>query len=332
MPTESGDSIEAIHFMAAFHRVKDACDDDPRHLYEMCEKDAVFRDEIISLFNNYRALIKNSPNIVYPVNPALINFLRDFQKRYLPTIRKIRKDWISQEGGFWQLGDTTIRSDEIHSGTDETVLSERWESANKRAQEDTAYIDFALKSGNDLSDAFNKISGYEHLEDIFDFQRGMDCIESLLRCVDTHDMERRILLLPKFMLPRDLRIAAKGTVDHPLIVAIDEAQKAFVFGLFASAYAMLRTIMEHMVYKQYGIRDPEFWQALGSSRLPHGVDKQRLNIIRITTNKILHDDHLANLRGDLNDIRSAELSLLRDIIAVRDLIELYSRSPRLRAV
>ena len=343
---------QIVDFLGKFSLLKEICDDDPMELAKLCLTD----DSAIEIFTKcYLSYIyvhdreKLNPNgFIHSVSIKYIKSYRDFQNRYHllamlcamissePKLRtgleKLLEIISIDEGAYTRLSGFSKpeRNDDIS-----------WESANKAAEDLSKAINSAIVFSESLACYLkdDKIIREEVvaredeglLEEIDLANEGCETLRNLddIYAVDLKGIFRRKRLSPLVLIPTKASFGSLSPFHLTMYSALQQAQQAFLFGIYFASISMLRSTVEVILrdyYKVGGInregRPKDLRQMIDDARvkLPKGISTMHLHRLRIRANEILHVSPREDKLGE-NSVMALEIEVLDHLHVVRRLIE-----------
>jgi hypothetical protein len=141
--------------------------------------------------------------------------------------------------------------------------------------------------------------------------------------LDVSGVLRRRLLVPFVLVPRRISASHGNQEKVSLLTNLQEAQQAFVFGLYGAALALMRSTMEAVLRDHYSAMGNDLDERIGSvrNRLPRGASEAALHRLRRLANRILHIDNSRRDRGREMTQEELETEIVSNLRALRALIE-----------
>lgn len=300
-------------FLTEFRRLKNWIDDDPSELIS-----ASFQDEsiLIQCQNVRRAelILKRAHGIsdtempLDSVNQFLtaefIEQWRDYETRYQADVEKIV---LAKVFDFTEDQLAAIRT------------SSTWEKSNQHGEDRVHYLDYAIKAARWV--ASTNGAGQWELDDLVQVDDGIDFWDKSRKGIldDLQGMFRRRRLLPQVLASAKLANPQINPLIHNALSNLADAQRAFVFGAYHAALAMLRSTIEAVLQEGYNAVGEDLSQQINSvrGRLPRDANADKLHTIRKRANLILH---IAENRSPV-ERESLELATLEDLATLQRLIE-----------
>lgn len=296
---KQSDSQEVVEFLALFSEVRRRVDDDPARVSALAGSDTKFKTlcDDLGLAATCISLSQGRSNILHtaPVNPAFVDAWRDFQNRFDAAVSDVCWGEILK-----LLPDNGER------------LSPP-EAALHYAQQKAGEVEIAVESAIHLTDDDDAADAWDYLR-----RAGLD-VRGIVR--------RRELLLGQnafTLIPRHVA-RHHGREYVSLLVKLEQAQQAYVFGAFHGALAVMRAILELVLRRHYSAFGENLEALINNCNgLPPNMPVSRLHRLRGLANIAMHETKLARRSFP----QSLESELPGMFLLLRDLIE---RAPDLES-
>jgi hypothetical protein len=343
---------EIVDFLGSFSLLKEICDDDPAELAKLCLTDDSAVQIASKCFSAYHAIkereLLNPSGFVHSVSNNYIKSYREYQNRYHllsmlcamlssePKVRTHIENVLEQisidQGVYTRLSD--FSKPERNDDTS-------WESANEAAEDLSKAINSAIVFSESLACYLedDKIIREEVvaredeglLDEIDLANEGCETLQGLddIYGVDLKGIFRRKRLSPLVLIPTKASYGSLSPFHLTMYSALQQAQQAFLFGIYFASISMLRSTVEVILrdyYKVGGInregRPKDLRQMIDDARvkLPKGISTMHLHRLRIRANEILHVSPREDKLGK-NSVMALEIEVLDHLHIVRRLIE-----------
>lgn len=274
-------SDDWARFVELFGRLRQAVADHPDRLPGLHKSDETVR-EIVSQIESLDAKFTNSTELklvgsIPGVNPTFIRSWREYEEKYKHVVIDL----------FWN----TFLGEEIDLGT-------RYE---QRIENNSA--EYAKASLKNLEQCIDNIDEMSYQEDRFDedyldlLRDGVRTWKIISANINIEGFLMRLDLVPKVLVPSAVSMSRpasreRGNVNF-LYRNLEDAQMAFVCGIFAPSIVMVRSIVEDILRHNYppfyGSDKVELAKMIKNAHgLPPSVPVQALDQIRIVANYLIH--------------------------------------------
>jgi hypothetical protein len=342
------DHSDAEHFMACFSELRSRCRDRPEDLSAL----TAAHGEMLELCRDLNDVAQrlHASELAYaeahtgPTSPAFIETWRVYVARFEASV--LRSLLSHSEGlealSFSTVGNLSPRGSWLAADAAATQLELQLHVMRDFARRFRLSIDEANKAvryrvptpDDDLRD-----SGLERTQageacvdaDVAEEGQSLDPLGSFVSTVglEPRGLWRRRVLLPFVLVPRHVSARQGASRPAAMLMNLEEAQRAFVFGAPFAALAMMRSLMETVLRDEYQIEGRDLADRINAARpiLPLGCSADALHQIRMMANAALHSNPQGTFGSDLlNRIVNSgeqefELAIVRLLGALRALIE-----------
>lgn len=280
--TGTKDSQEVINFMTLFQKLRNWIDDEPDALEELASNDKPIEELCNELSSAAFSLSmyerQHRRLFTSPADPNFIKAWRDYEARYESKISSVAL--FSLVGAFV----STDKQKQLKLDFDWKVADE---AAREQASAIKTAIDFSKEyvldnwpSHDDVSaDLFDKVeTGYRAWHDFF-----------LSADYDLTGILRRRELVPFVLIPRHVSNVHGDGEKLSLFTLLQQAQEAFIFGVYFGALALMRAIIETAITEHYKSIGGDLAARIDACQfLPKGAPKAALHRLRRLANDILH--------------------------------------------
>lgn len=350
-------SVEAeqqvSNFLACFTQLKNYSDDDPLELMKLCCSDDSVVELCAEIYASYRDIKDendlNPSAFIHSISKNFINFFRDYENRY-----HLACTWGSMCGEdspaavsakdiiqiYIQNEDVYVRhSSHINPSHINKVA---WEIADEDAVTAKAKIDDAtvisqylagwIGSYPALNESLFEAGGSHAIELIQSAADGSEIFRNLetITDIDIQGIIRRKSLAPLILVQSKSSHGSHSSLQISLFSILNQAHKAFIFGLNFASISMLRSTLEVILRDHYKLggtsrdgRPIDLLQMINDSysKLPKDIGPMHLHKLRIKANSILHVSP-KNVEGETTDpIMALEIEVLEYLHTIRRLIE-----------
>lgn len=345
---------EIAAFLGNYSLLKEICDDDPIELAKLCLTDnsAIHIASLcFSSFHDIRDRESLKPNrFIHSVPKNYIKSYRDYQNRYAlvslicNTIEiEISPETTAHFRDFLEIISSDYTVYERLSGyaksdrNDEVVWDSEDERAGGLCNAVTSAVVFSESLACYLGD--DKVIREEVvargdeglLDEIGLANEGCEILRGLddMYGIDLKGIFRRKRLSPIVLIPTKASYGSLSPFHLTMYSALQQAQKAFLFGIYFAAISMLRSTVEVILrdyYRAGGInqdgRPKDLRQMIDDARvkLPKGISTMHLHRLRIRANEILHVSPREGKSGK-DSVMALEIEVLDHLHIVRRLIE-----------
>lgn len=343
---------EIADFLGNFSLLKEICDDDPVELAKLCLTDDSAIEICKKCYLSYNYLHdreKLNPNgFIHSVSRQYIKSYRDFQNRYhfLAILCAISSSEPKVRTHLEKVLELISIDQDVYTRLSDFSKPERnddtsWESANEAAEDSSKAINSAIVFSESLACYLedDKVIRQqvvdredEGLLDEIDLaNEGCEILRGLddIYAVDLKGIFRRKRLSPLVLIPTKASFGSLSPFHLTMYSALQQAQQAFLFGIYFASISMLRSTVEVILrdyYKVGGInregRPKDLRQMIDDARakLPKGISTMHLHRLRIRANEILHVSPREDKLGK-NSVMALEIEVLDHLHIVRRLIE-----------
>ena len=350
-------SVEAeqqvSNFLACFTQLKNYSDDDPIELMKLCCSDDSVVELCAEIFASYKDIKDendlNSSAYIHSISKNFINFFRDYENRY-----HLACTWGSMcdsdspaAGSAKDIIQIYIQNKDIytkHSShlNPSHINKGAWEIADEDAVTAKAKIDDAtiisqylvgwVESYPALNESLLEAGGSDAIELIQSASEGSEVFRNLetITDIDIQGIIRRKSLAPLILVQSKSSHGSHSSLQISLFSILNQAHKAFIFGLNFASISMLRSTLEVILRDHYKLggtsregRPIELLQMINDSysKLPKDIGPMHLHKLRIKANSILHVSP-KNVEGESSDpIMALEIEVLEYLHTIRRLIE-----------
>jgi hypothetical protein len=343
---------EIVDFLGNFSLLKEICDDDPIELAKLCLTDDSAIEIASKCFSAYHAIKErehlNPSGFVHSVSNNYIKSYREYQNRYAVislfcSIADIKPETaVSMRALFESLSNDSATYETL-SGYAKSDRNDdvAWDSEDERAENLCKAINSAIVFSESLACYLedDKIIRQEVvdredeglLDEIDLANEGCETLRGLddIYGVDLKGIFRRKRLSPLVLIPTKASYGSLSPFHLTMYSALQQAQQAFLFGIYFASISMLRSTVEVILrdyYKVGGInregRPKDLRQMIDDARvkLPKGISTMHLHRLRIRANEILHVSPREDKLGK-NSVMALEIEVLDHLHIVRRLIE-----------
>ena len=350
-------SVEAeqqvSNFLACFTQLKNYSDDDPIELMKLCCSDDSVVELCAEIFASYKDIKDendlNSSAYIHSISKNFINFFRDYENRY-----HLACTWGSMcdsdspaAGSAKDIIQIYIQNKDIytkHSShlNPSHINKGAWEIADEDAVTAKAKIDDAtiisqylvgwVESYPALNESLLEAGGSDAIELIQSASEGSEVFRNLetITDIDIQGIIRRKSLAPLILVQSKSSHGSHSSLQISLFSILNQAHKAFIFGLNFASISMLRSTLEVILRDHYKLggtsrdgRPVDLLQMINDSysKLPKDIGPMHLHKLRIKANSILHVSP-KNVEGESSDpIMALEIEVLEYLHTIRRLIE-----------
>jgi hypothetical protein len=207
----------------------------------------------------------------------------------------------------------------------------------KPARPPTESWKFADAHGFVATDALNRLVafGFEQGSDesrfndefIDEIHEGVGAWDELTSSAefDLRAVLRRRRLTPFILIPRHVANRSGTDPGSLLYKNLAQAHEAFVYGAPNAALALMRAVLEAVIRDHYWAEGDNLESRINSigDRLPVAVRLERLHVLRVLANSLLHtnpDNTLARRYREMDE-QTLELEIVSFLLTLRALIE-----------
>jgi hypothetical protein len=283
---ESQDDPAAVQFMALYARLRSMIDDDPVGLEDLAASDPplwkLCHDLWKVAFDLSRKERSRRQLFAQPVNPAFISAWRDYETRFATRLERMTLNH--------HLANLKAKCPELrvarYDTSQEVTFSELWVRAESDAAEAARYFEEMVDWAASEVESVDPELFSDKISASLDYWSGLTAEHGL----DLSSAFRRRERTPFVLVPRHVARHHGVGEKLSLFTHLQEAQEAFVFGLWFAALAMMRCILELVLRQHYGGLGADLEQLIGSVRLrlPADVSCDELHKLRRLANAVLH--------------------------------------------
>jgi hypothetical protein len=277
------------NFLEQYARLKNISEGNPENLYQLTKNNESLLRLCSSIYQIAVEIRKHeiSHKEIFssPTNPNFIKAWREWGYKF----EKVVLELVFQDNRSEEFID-------ISFGVLDQYGISRWDTANLSGWQmvlslneffslSVQSIDSPKHRGGSLpSDEHDKVE-----VTIAAFEAWNTLTESI--GVNPHVNARRRLLMPFFLVPREVSNKISLSYKSNLLIILDDAQKAFIFGANNAAIALLRSVMEGILRDYYGAEGQRVDELIYSvsEKLPSNINAIKLNYLRKFANAILHN-------------------------------------------
>lgn len=302
--------------MVLYSKLRDWTDDDPKFIAKLATDDTDFSKICGAIFRVQTKLKdaeRSQPELyASPVNPNFIRAWRDYEQRY------------SRPVGAVQLAELFDADVEVvianFSKSDPTET--HWEAAAARGASSARGIGWIFHLAETQLESMRDFMDEDAVSEVED---GISEWESLEKEADL-DLEgivRRRELIPFVLIPRHVSRPYGNLEKLSLFDHLRDAQRAFIFGTFLAAIALMRSLLELLLRDHYGARGTNLDDYVRQvSGLPQSVRRTTLHSLRRLANDVIHFN-----KSNAIIPANLEKELVGYLLMLRDLIEYAPTNP-----
>jgi len=284
--------------MAFFQKLRDWIDDDPSELEILAVDDAAIRNLCEALYSVSDQLSETEKSqrrlFSAPVNPNFIAQWRTYEGKYAEKISSI----------YWSERFTLPDGLPVYSQMESATQTGKIQA---RAIEN--FINFVCNQAIDDDGDYDDESR-ENIEE------GFSAWERFTKEIgfDLSGVFRRRELVPFTLIPRHVSQKYGEAEKLSLLIHLQQAQEAFVFGVPFAAIALMRTILETTLKGHYEAEGVDLSEMIKDChKLPSAASKEALHRLRLLANAILHGNN-----G--NRKIPADLELEKEIVSLLEVL------------
>lgn len=201
------------------------------------------------------------------------------------------------------------------------LLDSHWKSAADAAAADASAIDSAIEHARIDAESFAKTGVYddEYLDDVLGGIAAWRSLETEME-FDLAGIFRRRSLAPFVLVPRHVAKTYGESDPLSLLPRLRQAQEAFVFGVPLAALALMRSILELLLQKNYGGTGHGLKNLIGEVAR-RGLFPSQIGLPQINRLMELGNDALHPNPQHLHNVNNLEKEILSLLIILRTLIE-----------
>lgn len=289
-----------VKFRVLYEKIHAACHNRPDELVSLASTDAQIEQDCNELHSAAEWIKesqeKSGRRFAISVDPEYLEVWNDYEARYRNAISEVYfKELYSEISKILDKADLTGIG-ATGPRRIENPLEEAWRDADDEAGELVKSIRNALDVAAD--------------EDEYSVRKLKECK------FDWRGILRRRKLVPFVNIRREVSNRYGEGEQLSLYTLLDQAQRAFVMGLFLACLALLRATIELVLHEHYGApkKDLDLMIKEVALKLPREAGFLRLDAIRLHANAILHGN-------DAKLPRELEQTILEHLFVVRVLIE-----------
>lgn len=350
-------SVEAeqqvSNFLACFAQLKNYSDDDPLELMKLCCSDDSVVELCTQIYASYKDIKDendlNSSAYIHSISKNFINFFRDYENRYhlACTWGSMCGEDSPAAGSAKDIIRIYVQNRDVytkHSShlNPSHINKSAWEIADEDAVIAKAKIDDAtiisqylmgwVESYPALNESLLEAGGSDAIELIQSASDGSEIFRNLeaITDIDIQGIIRRKSLAPLILVQSKSSHGSHSSLQISLFSILNQAHKAFIFGLNFASISMLRSTLEVILRDHYKLggtsrdgRPIDLLQMINDSysKLPKDIGPMHLHKLRIKANSILHISP-KNVEGESADpIMALEIEVLEYLHTIRRLIE-----------
>lgn len=339
MNSAAKDHPVVIKFLAAFSRLRNACDDDPKGIVQQAVDDESFAKICAEVCEAYYEIVEiesdTSDKSVRFVGKEFIKARRLFEMKFrlsamFSALNIENFEAASQMAKVESIALECGRS--LHEffedrkrgkAFDEIDWESENEKADKRAQSVHDALDYAWEnylSGGDSLNEFNDLYVGQGLENL-------TMLHSNGFGPDLTGLYRRRALTPLTLIPTSISHGSSHQIKVSALTLLEEAQSAFIFGTPFATLTLLRAIVEIVLTEHFRIQGRDLKDQINKSAklLPPLVYPSDLHRLRMDANSLLHDRGAKQAASGIRTQMDLELSVANHLDKVRLLLEGFSK-------
>lgn len=352
-------SVEAeqqvSNFLACFTQLKNYSDDDPFELMKLCCSDDSVVELCAEIYASYKDIKDendlNSSAYIHSISKNFINFFRDYENRYhlACTWGSLCGEDSPGAGSAKDIIQLYVQNKDVYARHSSLINPSHinkgaWEIADEDADLIFKKIGYSIECSREFTSFFNDKGNADFRNYFFDWygQDFAECVELapegtefLSNMKDVYDIDlqgiiRRKSLAPLILVQSKSSHGSHSSLQISLFSILNQAHKAFIFGLNFASISMLRSTLEVILRDHYKLggtssdgRPVDLLQMINDSysKLPKDIGPMHLHKLRIKANSILHVSP-KNVEGESSDpIMALEIEVLEYLHTIRRLIE-----------
>lgn len=335
MNTVPKDDPLVIEFLAAFSRLRDACDDDASDVIRQAAADDSFAKICARACEAYEEIIEieddTSEKTIRFVGSEFIKARRLFEDKFRLSAISAAMSLENPEAvrHLAELERVTGRSlDEyarrLKKGFAKDTVD--WEGEDQKANKVRDQVSDALcyawdtvHNGGEAPDEFDLDNVEEGLERLTWLTNGFG--------PDVQGLFRRRALTPLTLVPTRISHGDGDQLKVTALTLLDEAQRAFIFGAPFAALTLLRAIVELVLTDHFRISGRDLAEQISKAGklLPSGVYPNDLHRLRMDANSLLHGRGERQKEAGVKSRMDLELSIAQHLDKIRLLLEGFAK-------
>lgn len=324
-----------IAFLAAFSRLRDACDDDASDIIRQAVADDSFAKicaRVCEAYEKITDIEDDTPEkVIKFVGSEFVKARRLFEDKFrlsalfaamaIENPEAARNLVEVKRVTGWSLDEYSRR---LKKGVAKNTVD--WEDEDLKAHKVRDQVSDALCYAWDTVHHGGEAPDEFELDDV---EEGLERLTWLTNGFgpDVQGLFRRRALTPLTLAPTRISHGDGDQLKVTALTLLDEAQRAFVFGAPFAALTLLRAIVEIVLTDHFRVSGKDLEEQIdrAAKLLPSGVYRNDLHRLRKDANSLLHGRGEKLKEAGVKSQKDLELSISRHLDKVRLLLEGFAK-------